>query len=172
MDAGAVLAQSSFPIHETETAGELHDRLAADGAPLMLKLIDDLTTNRITETPQDEAQATIAPKLSRAAAKIDFQHSAIEISNQIRGMYPWPGCMIELRDAKNVVQAVLTLARSRVNNSLAAQAPPGTTTTTGIAAGDGQIVEILEVKPKGKRPMPLSAYQNGHPWQNLHAISR
>src|SRR5439155_594035 len=117
MDAGAILAQSSLPIGETETAGELHDRLAADGAPLVLKTIDDLALNRVTEMPQDESQATIAPKLSRAAAKLDFNRPAVEISNQIRGMYPWPGCMIELTDSSTVERDVLTLVRSKVGSA-------------------------------------------------------
>src|SRR4051812_30100083 len=53
MDAGAVLAQSSIPIGELETAGELHDRLAQDGAPLMLSVLQSLTNGSAIETPQD-----------------------------------------------------------------------------------------------------------------------
>ena len=57
--SGAVLAQSDLPIGELETAGELHDRLAADGAPLMLRVLEELATGRAVETPQDESQTTI-----------------------------------------------------------------------------------------------------------------
>src|SRR5436305_11579676 len=66
MDAGAVLAQSEVPIGETETAGELHDRLARDGASLSLRVIEDLARSSAIETIQDESLATLSPKLSRA----------------------------------------------------------------------------------------------------------
>src|SRR4029079_6297555 len=52
MDAGAVLAMSDLPIGGLETTGELHDRLAADGAPLMLRVLEDLANGRAVETPQ------------------------------------------------------------------------------------------------------------------------
>src|SRR5687768_14475637 len=94
MDAGAVLDQSSLDIGELETAGELHDRLAADGAPLVLKVLSQLADGTAVETPQDESLATIAPKLSRESAKLDFSRPAADIANQIRGMYPWPGCRV------------------------------------------------------------------------------
>ncbi len=63
MDAGMILAQSRISIGETETAGELHDRLAKDGAGLMVKTLGELEAEKIKELPQDEAKATIAPKL-------------------------------------------------------------------------------------------------------------
>ena len=172
MDAGAILAQSSLPIGETETAGELHDRLAADGAALVLKTIDGLMTNRVSETPQDETQATMAPKLSRAAATLDFKRPAAEISNQIRGMFPWPGCTIELTDSSSTQRDIVTLVRSQVASAPVETLWPGSTTKTGIVAGDGKVVEILEVQPQGKRPMPLAAYQNGHAWLDRQAVSR
>ncbi len=174
MDAGAILAQSELPIGEIETAGELHDRLAADGAPLMLRVLDDLLAGRATETPQDESQATIAPKLNRAAATIDWNCPADQIARQIRGLYPWPGCTVELHNDADQTKTSLTLVRARVSKSSSSapsSAAPGTATATGIVAGRGTVVEILEIKPQGKRPMVLTAYQNGHPWQNLRAVS-
>src|SRR5687767_8423721 len=79
MDAGDVLGQSSLQIGELETAGELHDRLAADGAPLMLKVLEQLAAAAAIETPQDESLATIAPKLSREASKLDFTRPAADV---------------------------------------------------------------------------------------------
>ena len=82
MDAGAVLGQSSLEIGELETAGELHDRLAHDGAPLVLIVLAQLAAGSAVETPQDESQATIAPKLSREASKLDFTRPAADIAHQ------------------------------------------------------------------------------------------
>ena len=61
MDAGAVLGQSRVEIGETETTGELHDRLALDGASLVLKVLSELADGRAVEAPQDESLATTAP---------------------------------------------------------------------------------------------------------------
>ncbi len=66
MDAGAVLGQSTLEIGEMETAGELHDRLAEAGAPLVLRVIDELASGRAPETPQDESKATLAQAQPRA----------------------------------------------------------------------------------------------------------
>src|SRR5207244_11203976 len=87
MDAGAILAQSSLPIGELESAGELHDRLAEDGAPLMLSVLESLAEGRAIERPQDESAATVAPKMSRESARIEWSQSAEQIARAIRALY-------------------------------------------------------------------------------------
>lgn len=164
MDAGAVLAQSEVYIGELETAGELHDRLAEDGAPLLLGVLDALAAGSALEILQDESAATMAPKLNREAARLDWLRSAAEIARQIRGLHPWPGCHVRLLNESGEERARLTLVRAR--NLPDHSATPGLISSVGlIGAGDGKSVEILEVQPEGKRPMPLAAYRNGHPWQ-------
>src|ERR1051326_1316404 len=76
MDAGAILGQSPVEIGELETAGELHDQLALDGADLVAKVIDQLANGTVVERPQDDSQATTAPKLNRAATAIDWGRGA------------------------------------------------------------------------------------------------
>jgi methionyl-tRNA formyltransferase len=165
MDAGAIVGQSELPIGELETAGELHDRLAQDGARLLLDVCEKLATGTATETEQDHAQARLAKKLSRESTRIDWSKPAKEIAIQIRGLYPWPGCRVQLMDGEKVVDR-LTLVRARSGR---AEGPPcrrapGTIALDGtINTGDGAL-EIVEVQPEGKRPMPLAAYRNGHPW--------
>ena len=167
MDAGRVLAMSTLQIGELETAGELHDRLAADGAPLMLQAIQRLANGTAEETEQDESQATRALKLNRESTRIDWTHPAQKIANQIRGMYPWPGCRVKIVDPttqKELDRLTLVRARALVQT----RARPATaigyiTADQAVATSDGA-VEILELQPEGKRPMPLSAYTNGHPW--------
>jgi len=162
MDAGAILAQSRLAIGESETAGELHDRLAENGAPLMLELISSLQSGSAIETQQDHPLATIAPKLSRQSAILDWTKPAAAVVRQINGMSPWPGCMVKLLEGDKEI-AKLTLLRSR---PAASAGDPGTIQPDGtIAAGDGNSVEVLEVQPEGKRPMKLSDFKNGRPWR-------
>ena len=161
MDAGAVLGQSRIEIGETETAGEVHDRLARDGARLVPQVLDQLARGNANEVAQDESQATLAPKLSREHATIAWSRPASEIANQVRGMYPWPGCRVRLIDGEREV-ARLMLVRARPVASSGSRAgeilPEGE-----VGAGEGT-VEIIELQPEGKRPMPLRDFRNGHPW--------
>ena len=162
MDAGAVLGQSSLEIGELETAGELHDRLAVDGAPLVLKVLSQLVDGTAIETPQDESQATIAPKMSRDSSKLDFSRRAEELARQIRGMYPWPGCRVRLVDVDSKELTRVTLVRARPDAE--ARTAPGTIDADGlISTSDGRL-EIVELQPEGKRPMSLTAFRNGHRW--------
>ena len=166
MDAGAVLAMSELTIGELATAGELHDRLSLDGAPLVLKVLEDLAAGRATEAPQDEAAATLAPKLSRESAVIDWTRAADECARRVRGLYPWPGCRVRLCDAQGTTLASLRLVRARaVASDELDRWRPGEVMSDGtIRAGDGS-VEIAEVQPDGRTPMPLADYRRGHRWQ-------
>jgi methionyl-tRNA formyltransferase len=164
MDAGSILAQSSLTIAELETAGELHDRLAADGARLMARTIEELQAGRITEIAQDESRATLAAKLSRQSAVIDWGCPAIEISRKIRGLYPWPGCRVRLVDAAGVERGRMTLVRARIAEGEGPRWHPGEVASDGaIACADGA-VEIIEIQPDNKRAMALSDFRRGNPW--------
>ncbi|HEX2971871.1 MAG TPA: methionyl-tRNA formyltransferase [Tepidisphaeraceae bacterium] len=165
MDAGAILGQSELPIEPLETAGELHDRLADAGAPLMLDVLRQLAEGTLQEKPQNESLATLAPKLNREVTHIDWSHPAREIAWQIRGLFPWPGCRVRIIDATGKERSRLTLVRARPAEATAA-APGSVVNAAGhVAAGDRQAIEIVEVQPEGKRPMSLAAYRNGHPWE-------
>jgi methionyl-tRNA formyltransferase len=164
MDAGAILGQSRVTIGELETAGELHDRLAEDGAPLMLNVLAKLADGSAAETEQDHAAATIAPKLNRDAARIDWNAPAAEIARRVRGLYPWPGCRVRLLDERDQPLDTFTLVRARVASYVKVGEPGTVTQSQAVAAGDKYAVEVVELQPEGKRPMPLAAYRNGHPW--------
>lgn len=155
MDAGAILGQSELPVDEAETTGELHDRLAADGPDLVMKVLDQLAAGTAIEEQQDEAQATAAGKLSREDATLDFTNPAIALADQINAFSPWPGCRID------VAGKVVTLLRA--THELG-DAEPGTIDADGlIGTADGRL-RILELQPSGKKPMPLKSYRNGRPW--------
>jgi methionyl-tRNA formyltransferase len=161
MDAGAVLGMSRLEIGELETAGELHERLAVDGAALMLGVVDELSRGVAVETAQDELQATKAAKLSREAAMIDWSMPADAIARRIRGMYPWPGCRVALMDGNKQSDRV-TLMRARANSGDGVPAQILADGTIGCGQG---AVEVVEIVPEGKRAMTLDAYRNGHKWE-------
>jgi methionyl-tRNA formyltransferase len=164
MDAGAILAQSVVEIGESETAGDLHDRLSADGAPLMLELIRQLNGGTAIEVPQNHASATIAPKLSRQSAIIDWKKPARAIVRQINGLSPWPGCRVRLTDGATEA-AKLTLVRAGPSVVEASRAAGTIQPDGNIACGEQTCLAVLEVQPEGKRPMKLADFRNGKPWK-------
>jgi methionyl-tRNA formyltransferase len=163
MDAGAILGQSQLTIGETETAGELHDRLAIDGATLVCQVATDLDSGSATERQQDESAATIAPKLSRETAKLDWSAPAEIVARRINGLSPWPGCRVKLLDTAGAELSQLALLRAKPIFGSPAP-PPGSIMENGaIATGRGS-VELLDVQPAGKRPMATGDFRRGHRW--------
>jgi methionyl-tRNA formyltransferase len=133
----------------------------------MLQTIERLANGTSEETEQDESQATRALKLSRESTRIDWTHPAREIADQIRGMYPWPGCRVKLVDPttqKELDRLTLVRARALVRNGARPATAIGQISADQTIATPDGAVEIVELQPEGKRPMPLSAYTNGHPW--------
>jgi methionyl-tRNA formyltransferase len=165
MDAGAVLGQSRLTIGELETAGELHDRLADDGAILLTRVLDDLVVGRPVETPQDESKASRAGKLGRGDARVDFIDAAAT-ARKIRALWPWPTCHVRLLDAAGGEVDNLALKRARCVGGEGSRWRPGEIGGDGaVSAGDGgQAVEILELQPAGKRCMSMAEYRRGHSW--------
>ncbi len=164
MDAGAILAQSRIDIGETETTGELHDRLAHDGAPLVEKVLLQLKSGSQTEAEQDHSQATLAPKLTREHTAIAWSNPAQKICDQIHGLYPWPGCRVRLIDDHECEIARLTLVRARTVDRERGDGFVGIIDDLGHIGAADRMIEIIEVQPEGKRPMTLKQFRNGHPW--------
>ena len=164
MDAGAVLGQSELTIGETETAGDLHDRLSQDGAPLMVRVVEQLAAGTAVEHAQDESRATLAPKLSRDAAKLDFTRPARELADRIRGLSPWPGCRVRLVSKEGGEIARLTLVSCGAEWANTGHLSPGSIAPGGgIVAGAG-LLNVVLLQPEGKRPMTVKDFSNGHPW--------
>jgi methionyl-tRNA formyltransferase len=164
MDGGDVLAATSTAIGASETAGELHDRLADLGAPLLPRVLDELAAHSVKRVAQDPALASRAPKLSRELAWVDFTQPAAKVSARIRGMSPWPGVQVELKDAAGNVRTTVTLLKCAATTSNAAHVAedcgrvlPDRT----VACGTGAI-ELIALQPSGKKVMDLQAFANGY----------
>src|SRR5438128_676793 len=91
MDTGPMLARSSIPIGDTETAPELSSRLAELGAALLSEILPKIERGEITAEPQNNDEATYAPMLKREDGLLGWHWTATEISNRVRAFQPWPG---------------------------------------------------------------------------------
>lgn len=164
MDAGDVPAQVETNIEPGESAGELHDRLAAMAAPLLLDTIEKIADDSIVYAKQDHSKATLAPKLKKSDGFLDFGESAESLTRKILGFWPWPGASafyISKKIGKNL-RVIIAKARA-VETTNEAGGQPGTLDENlNIICGRGAL-RILKIKPEGSRLMDFADFVNG--WQ-------
>ena len=98
LDTGPVLLREATPIGATETTGELHDRLSAMGAALIVQALDRL--GELTPELQPNDGVTYAEKIDKAEARIDWTRPAVEVDRQIRGLSPFPGAWTMIGDER------------------------------------------------------------------------
>ncbi len=103
LDTGDILLQEKVKIDLDDTAGSLHDKLAAQGADLLLKTLLDFSQGKIEPRSQSEDKASYSPRLTKKDGEINFTNSASKIHNFIRGNNPWPGAYTHFRDKKLLV---------------------------------------------------------------------
>ena len=160
LDTGPVFEQRLLMIGDTETAGELHDRLADLGGSLLAELLPAILGGTAPTTPQPARGATYARMLTRADRTIPFSQRAASVADWINGMTPWPGAaaMVEgelvLLCRARPVEGSHTLEPGQV---VAADARNG----LFLAAGEGTLLEVLELQRAGKRVMPAKVVLNG-----------
>ena len=172
MDAGPVLARESVAIGPGDTAASLSRELSEMGGRLMGETLRRLAAGPVEESEQDHEAATFAPKVDRAAARIDWRRGAGELANLIRGMDDVPGAWTRL--AGNPVK-VFSPGVAGVEGGAGARGPGAKTVAGGepgeivgadprhgilVAAGSG-LLRIGEVQPAGKRRMDSAAWVRG-----------
>ncbi len=164
MDAGEVYATAETPIDPNETAGELHDRVAQLGPGVVLRTLDDLHAGRLQPIPQDDAEATRAPKLSKADGTVDFAQPAALVRARVHGLTPWPGCRVRWwRGGRTDVEpSVLTLRRVRDRPDEEHREAPGAVLDGFRVACERGSIELREVQAPGTKVMSIDAFVAGH----------
>lgn len=159
MDAGLILGQSRRPIEPDQTAGELHDLLAADGPALLEDVLAEHASGTLRPQMQNESDVTLAPKLRREDAWIDFNLPACAARQRIHGLTPWPGVALLVADQQ------IKVLRVRDHASLAPQgARPGTLFDRDrglIAAGEQSALELITVQPANRTAMSWHQFVAG-----------
>ncbi len=161
MDAGDMLGRQTLGIEPNWTAGELHDRLAAIGPDMMLDVLTNLQAGTATETPQNDAQATLAPKLSKADGWVDFAAAAERVRCRIHGLTPWPGVTACWSATPAGDRHRLLLRRAEAWVDRQHDAEPGAMIGDGVIACGGGALRLVEVQPPGKREMSWADYTHG-----------
>lgn len=91
LDTGPILSQQSIPINDDMTAGKLFDQLAVMGADLLLETLPKYINGEIKPQPQDDENATYAPRLKKEDGELDFSQPASFLARMVRAYNPWPG---------------------------------------------------------------------------------
>lgn len=162
IDAGEILAQASTEVGPQETAGELHDRLAQLAAPLLLETLASLEAGTATYTPQNDTEATFAPKLHKSDGFLDFHEPAPVLARKIRGFWPWPGATASFTSgrAQKSTRVVLALSEA-VPETGGLSLPAGTfDQDRHVVCGAGRL-RLGKIKPAGSALMSFQAFVNG-----------
>ena len=161
MDAGDIIDVAKTPIGENETAGELLDRLAVLGADLLSRTLTAFAEGTVTRTPQDPAGISFAPMLDKSMCPIDWNKTAQQVHDQVRGLHPWPIATMELKGKKFKVHATRIVEGSGQPGEILGL----TKTGLRIACGEGA-VEVISLQAEGGKRMAAPDYFRGHPLED------
>ncbi len=159
LDTGPIVAQRAIDIDPRETAGSLHDKLAALGATMLVEVLEALArTGELAATPQAAAGATYAAKLTSTDTVLDWRRDARVLDRQIRALTPRPGATATWHDRLVKIRRAVAVEGRRY-------AEPGTiVAVTGdgldVACGSGML-RVTGVQPTGGRQMPGHAFAVG-----------
>jgi len=166
MDAGDIAIQEHAAILPDETTGELNSRLAAIGAGLAVRVLDEIETGTAEFRPQDESMVTFAPSLRKSDGEVNWEQDAAHIHDHVRAMTPWPAARSVLHGRQTKKPVPVVFLRTRVcAGPRAADTEAGTVVRADkdrlvVAAGSG-CLEIVELKPAGKRAMSGADFVRG-----------
>lgn len=171
MDTGDILLRREIEIGPQDTSPELARRMSEAGAPLVEETLLGLEAGTIVPKPQNQGEATIAPMLKKEDGRIDWNSSAEEIYNRMRGFAPWPGAYTTFRGQTCHLWAepapdVALPAEALANPSFAAlRSVPGTLfggkCDWFVSCGKGTVLRLQSVKLEGRKQVSVSAFANG-----------
>lgn len=158
LDTGDMIFKSSVEIGETETYGELHDKLSVMGAELLIKTVSAIEDGNAPREKQNDAEACYAHMISGETGHIDWKASSGEVLNLVRGMNPFPKSYTMYGDE---VMKIISAERGGESSGQC-----GSIRTENkklyVTCGDGKSIVVNEIQFKGGKAMRFSDYINGH----------
>lgn len=158
LDTGDMLLSQTVKITEDMTAGELHDELSVIGAEIMSRTIKALQNGELKSEKQDNNKTCYSPMLSKELCPIDFNRSAKEIHNQVRGLSPWPVATAQLNGKKVKIHKTKL---SDISGGDSGEVVAGNGSIV-VSCGDKKCIEILELQLEGKKRMCAKDFLLGH----------
>ena len=160
LDTGDMLLRESVEIGENDNFEDIHDRLSAVGANLLVKTLRGLERGEIMPEKQDDSLATYSAKIEKSDCALDFSRSARELHDLIRGLSPIPLCFTHTPDGKLLKIVASRVCREDGESGIAA----GTVVEVGedikVACGRG-VLSLITVVPEGKGRMSAGDFVRG-----------
>lgn len=158
LDTGDMLKSAKVEITENETSSELHDKLMKLAPSVLLEAIDEIENKTAVPVPQNEAEQTYAPMISREMSDVDFAKPALEVHNLIRGLSDWPCAQFYLNKKRIKVykSELVTTKFSGTAGEIADEKK------FIIICGDGYGVKINELQQEGSKRMETAAFICGN----------
>jgi len=159
LDTGDILLQREMTILPSDTSITLAPRLAELGADLLVETLRGMEKGSVRPVAQDHSLATLAPILKKEDGQVDFNRSAREILNRLRGFQPWPGATTQFRgkSLKLIAGQLFSGGPALAPGELRWQAEK-------LLAGSGSetTLQLLQVQPEGKRAMSAREFVSGY----------
>jgi len=157
MDTGDIILQEAFPLDQTETGGELFDKLAVMGGPMVLRVLDSFEDGSATFTPQDESRATHVRMITKENGHINWSDSAAVIERMVRGYNPWPAAYTY------VGQKMFKIWEARLVEASGLEAGEFSTADGKMVVGTGDgALELISVQLEGKKRMNVADFLRGY----------
>lgn len=166
LDTGDIIMRSRLALAENETGGSLFDRLAKEGASLLLQTLKELEAGTATRTKQDDSQSSYAKMLTKDMGNLDFTQDAVVLERLIRGLNPWPSAFTRLGDKTLKVYEAKVLSNEEADALNPDLLEPGSVIAVDkksftIRCGNGAL-KILNLQLEGKKRMDTSAFLLGY----------
>jgi len=171
VDTGPMLLTHTEPITETDTTATLTEKLSHAAGPLLIKTLLSLGDGSLTPTPQDDALATHAPKLSKDDGTVNFNDPAEVVERRIRALQPWPGAAVwassrghvKLLDGRVMSSSTDVVTLQRAGGSILEILPEGIL----IACGQNSTLLVTRVHPENRKPMNAADWARPFPEPGL-----
>jgi len=161
MDAGDILYQKELPILQTDTLETMYDKLQELGAICLQEMLPAFLNGEITPIPQAIDQVTYAPNIQREERKINWQNSAIEIFNHVRGLAPVPTAYTTLQSDKTDVKIFeVEVIMSEKSTKEPGTIQKATNKICYVATGDG-VIALKKLQLSGKKRQTIQEVMNG-----------
>lgn len=158
MDSGDIIKQESILIDDEDNYEMLSDKLSILGAKLLYLVLEDLKNQKVKRYQQDESKVTFAYTLKRIDEMLDFNQSAQDVRNKIRGLSPEPGASASIHDH------MIKFYNSKISDIIDDKVLPGQVVETNkklLIKTRDELIEILEIQVPGKKRMLVKDFLNG-----------
>lgn len=165
LDTGPIIFQERCAIGENEWGDELMTRLATLGADVLKRTLPLYLEGKLTPQAQDHTKASLTRLLKKADGEIDWERSATDIRNRLRGFYPWPGGFTAFK------QETIKVHRATISDGQSAR-PPGEIVAVSesgidVACGEGTLLTLTEIQLPGGKRQPVSDILRGQALKDL-----